>query len=110
MWIALVLQVDFEGFSSVVTVQGTSWHSVWELHGQQVESRLWKTFGGSSSSVCRDLAWVPEGGWLKCGLVAGEVPVHVLGTAEVPLDKAPKPLTAWSADYVAPPSLCHISN
>ncbi len=50
-------------------------------------------------TVCRDLAWGPEGSWFKssmdhsmeCGLVAKEVPVRLLGTAEVPSSKAPNP-------------------
>ena len=54
---------------------------------------------GGSSSVYRDLAWEPEGRWFKsphgpsteCELVAGEMPVCLLGTAEVPLSKAPNP-------------------
>ncbi len=62
----------------------------------------------------RDLAWGPEGGWLKsstehsmeCGLIAGEVPVHLLGTAEVPLSNSP---TSWSPLYVAALSLWHLS-
>ncbi len=47
--------------------------------------------GGGSSSVCRELGWEPEGRWFKSpygpkyggGLVVGEVPVHLLGTAKV---------------------------
>ena len=54
---------------------------------------------GGSSSVRRDLAWEPEGRRFKSstdrsmerGLVAGEVPVHLLGAAELPLSKAPNP-------------------
>ncbi|XP_049929648.1 uncharacterized protein LOC126408235 isoform X2 [Epinephelus moara] len=34
---------------------------------------------------------------MECGLVAGEVSVHLLGTAEVPLSKAPNPPTAQGA-------------
>ena len=72
------------------------------------------TNGGGSSSVGRDLAWEPEGRRFKsrprpisteCGLVAGEVPVHLLGTAEVPLSKAPNPQLLGALDYVAAPSL-----
>ena len=54
-----------------------------------------------SSSVHRDLAWEPEGHRFKssrdhsteCGLVAGEVPVHLPGAAaaELPLSKALNP-------------------
>merc|ERR1712035_205348 len=56
--------------------------------------------GGGSSSVHRDLAWEPEGRWFKSqpgpknmerGLVAGEVPVHLLGTAEVALEQGTEP-------------------
>ncbi len=59
---------------------------------------------GSSIPVRADLAWELEGRWFKssadhsmrCGPVAGEVPVHLLGAAE--------PLL-----YTAAPSLCHLS-
>ncbi|KAK0151210.1 hypothetical protein N1851_007690 [Merluccius polli] len=52
-----------------------------------------------SSSVHRVLNWEPEGRRFKtstdhrteCGQVAGEVPVHLLGAAELPLSKAPNP-------------------
>ncbi len=47
----------------------------------------------SSSSVHRDLAWGLEGGQHgpQRGLIAGEVPVHRLGTAETPLSKVLNP-------------------
>jgi len=65
----------------------------------------------NSSSVHRDLGWEPEGRLFKspsgpnreCGLVAGEVPVHLLGTAEVPLSKAPNPPTTRGAWPRQPP-------
>lgn len=69
-------------------------------------------FGGSSNSIRMHLAGELEGGRHKsstdhsvqCGLVAGVVPVHLLGTAMVPLRKAlnPKLLgvpTMWQPLY-----------
>ncbi|KAI3369488.1 hypothetical protein L3Q82_007703 [Scortum barcoo] len=61
-----------------------------------------------SSSVCGDLAWEPEGHQFKSpqtslhggGLVAGEVPVHLLSTAEVPLSKAPNPKTCSGLAHI----------
>ncbi|CAM4683338.1 unnamed protein product [Leuciscus chuanchicus] len=50
--------------------------------------------GGGSSSVCRELGrWFksPYGPKYGGGLVVGEVPVHLLRTAKVPLSKAPNP-------------------
>lgn len=45
--------------------------------------------GGGGSSV-RKGTW--RGNWrAECGLEAGEVLVHLLGTAKVPLSKAPSP-------------------
>lgn len=44
-----------------------------------------KRIRGKSSLVCRDLAWeLAEG-----GVVAGMLPVHLLGTAGVHLSKVP---------------------
>ncbi len=55
----------------------------------------------------------PEGGWFKssmdhsveCGPVAGEVQVHLLGTAEVPLGKTLNPYLLGVTNYVAAMSL-----
>ncbi|KAI3364082.1 hypothetical protein L3Q82_010910 [Scortum barcoo] len=66
-----------------------------------------------------DLAWEPEGHRFKSpwtslhggGLVAGEVPVHLLSTAEVPLSKAPNPKNLLGVHFKrAAPSLWHLSS
>uniref|UniRef100_A0A3Q3H1M4 BHLH domain-containing protein n=1 Tax=Labrus bergylta TaxID=56723 RepID=A0A3Q3H1M4_9LABR len=62
--------------------------------------KVWKP-----SNNVLDLGWEPEGRRLKSrcgpnmevGLVAGEVPDHLLSTAEVPLSKAPNPLPTISS-------------
>merc|ERR1712035_153561 len=40
---------------------------------------------------------------MERGLVAGEVPVHLLGTAKVPLSKAPNPQPLGAPDQRQPP-------
>lgn len=47
------------------------------------------TVGAVGLGVGGSLVQVPMGPSMENGLVAGELPVHILSTSEVPLSKAP---------------------